>query len=404
MQKEDTMSNTRLNIEEEAKALNPRIVEWRRHFHAHPEIVLDTPETEAFIVAELEKMGVTKIRRGLAEHGIAALIEGKRPGKTLGLRSDMDALNIKEETGLPFSSTNDFMHACGHDAHMAMLLGAAKILTGRADELKGTIKLIFQPSEENTQGAGAQKMIRDGVLSDPAVDGIVGLHTGNLWKGVASGEVGWRFGSLMASSDFFAVTFHGKGGHGATPHLTVDPIAMACQAYSALQLIASRETSPFEPVVLSIGAIQGGAAENVIPPSCTLRGSFRALNAATRETLHARLKKICEDIADALRGSVEVAFMDGPPPLVNDRGMTDKLRAAASAVLGAERVHELEEPTMGAEDMAVYLEKVPGTFFFLSSFRADAPYPHHHPKFDIDESVLWAGSAVFAQFALTWQS
>jgi amidohydrolase len=246
-------------------------------------------------------------------------------------------------------------------------------------------------------------MIRDGVLSDPPVDGIAGLHTGNLWKDVASGEIGCRCGAMMASCDFFSVTFHGKGGHGAMPHLTVDPIAMACQAYTALQLLASRETNPFDPVVLSIGILRGGAAENIIPSSCTIGGTFRTLNAATRERLHARLEKICENIADALRGSAEVTFMDGPPPVVNDREMTDRLRAAASDILGEEHVHEVAEPTMGSEDMAFYLEKVPGTFFFHSSIRPDAVYPHHHPKFDIDESVLWIGSAVFAQLALTWQ-
>jgi amidohydrolase len=391
------------NVKEEAKALNPQLVEWRRHVHAHPEIGMETPNTEAFIVGELKKMGIAKIRQGLAKHGIAALIEGKKPGKVLGLRCDIDALNMKEETGLPFCSTNDYMHACGHDAHTAMLLGAAKILTQHLDDLKGTVKLIFQPAEETTQGAAV--MIKDGVLSDPPLDGIIGLHTGGLWKGAELGEIGYRYGPLMAACDFFAITFHGKGGHGATPHLTVDPIARACQAYTALQLLVSRETSPIDSAVVTIGAIQGGTAENIIAPTCTLRGTLRALSPATREMLRTRIKKICEDVASALRGRAEVTYSEyGIPPVVNDREMTDKLRRAAANILGEEHVHEIVEPTMGAEDMAFYMEQVPGTFFDHPSFKPGAEnYPHHHPKFDIDESVLWIGSAAFAQFALTWQ-
>jgi amidohydrolase len=391
-----------INVKEEAKSLNPQLIEWRRHLHAHPEIGMETANTEAFIVGELKKMGITKIRQGLAKHGVAALIEGKKPGKVLGLRCDIDALNMKEDTGLPFGSTNDYMHACGHDAHTSMLLGAAKILMQHLDSLTGTVKLIFQPAEETTQGA--KVMIEDGVLADPPLDGVIGLHTGGLWKGAETGEIGYRYGPLMAACDFFTITFHGKGGHGATPHLTIDPIAMACQAYTALQLLVSRETSPIDSAVVTIGAIQGGTAENIIAPSCTLRGTLRALSPATRKMLQTRIKEICENIASALRGKAEVNYLYGPPPVVNDKAMTDKLRKAASDVLGEEHVHEIVEPTMGAEDMSYYMEQTPGTFFSHPSFKPGVEsYPHHHPKFDIDESVLWIGSATFAQFALTWQ-
>jgi amidohydrolase len=183
----------------------------------------------------------------------------------------------------------------------------------------------------------------------------------------------------------------------------VDPVAIACQAYTALQTIVSREVSPLESAVVTIGAIQGGPAENIIAPTCTLRGTLRALSPELREKLQGRIKTLCEDVAHGMRGSATIEFLYGPPPLINDREMTEKLRLAASDIVGVERVREIEEPTMGGEDMACYMEKVPGTFFFHSSFPGDGVHPHHHSKFDVDESVLWIGSATFVQFALTWQ-
>jgi amidohydrolase len=390
------------DIGEQAKKLNDKIVAWRRHFHANPELGMETAGTEAYIVGELQKLGITNIRKGLAKHGLAALIEGEKTGKVLGLRADIDALNMAEDTGLPFASTNGWMHACGHDGHTAMLLGAAELLMANRSRLGGTVKLIFQPGEETTQGAFL--MLNDGVFSEPTVDAIIGLHMGGLWKPAVAGDIGYRSGPLMASSDFFTVTFHGKGGHGATPHLTVDPIAIACQAYGALQTIVSREIDPLDSAVVTIGAIHGGTAENIIAPTCILRGTFRAFSPETRRKLKERIKALCEDIAHGMRGSATMDMVDGPPPVINDQEMTEKLRKAASEIIGAEHVREIEKPTMTGEDMAFFLEKVPGTFFFLPSFvDVDKAYPHHHPKFDIDESVLWIGSATFAQFALTWQ-
>ncbi|MDR3231488.1 MAG: amidohydrolase [Synergistaceae bacterium] len=388
------------DVKARAKAMNPRMVEWRRHIHAAPELGLELPQTEAFVVGELKKMGVEKIRQGVGGHGVVALIEGAKPGKVLGIRADMDALNMAEDTGLPFASKNGWMHACGHDAHTAMLLGAAAMLMESKNELAGTVKLIFQPSEEN--GFGGPAMLADGVLENPKVDAIVGLHTGGLWKGAVAGEIGYRFGPMMASSDFFVVTFTGKGGHGATPHLTVDPISIACHAYTTLQTIVSRETSPLDSVVVTIASLHAGTANNVIPPTCRMEGTLRALTPERRKYIQDRLKQVCEEIAHAMLGSATVEYQYAPPPVVNDREMTEKLRRAASDLLGADHVHEVEEPTMGAEDMAYFLEKVPGTFFYHPSFR-EGGFPHHHPKFDIDESVLWIGAGTFAQFALTWR-
>ena len=388
-------------IGEQAKKLNGKIVAWRRHFHANPELGMETEKTEAYIVEELKKMGVTSIKQGLAQHGIAALIEGGKPGKVLGIRADIDALNMAEDTGLPFASKNGWMHACGHDAHAAVLLATAEMLMDHRSELKGTVKLIFQPGEETT--LGAELMINEGVLENPKVDAIIGLHTGNVWKDGAPGEVMYRYGSMMAATDFFTITFSGKGGHGAMPHLTVDPIAMACEAYMALQTIVSREINPLDSAVVTIGSFQGGTAENIIAPTCTLLGTSRALSRDTHKKLKVRIQEICENVARGMRGEVSLEFRTSLPPLINDREMTDKLREAAGEIVGTERVRKIAEPTMGGEDMACFMEKVPGAFFSLPSFASADSHPHHHPKFDIDESVLWIGSATFAQFALTWQ-
>jgi amidohydrolase len=387
---------------ERAKALNPQMIEWRRHIHAAPELGLELPQTEAFVVQELRKMGIEKIRSGVGGHGVTALIEGTEPGGVLGIRADMDALNMAEDTGLPFAAKNGWMHACGHDAHTAMLLAAGSLLMQCRDKLRGTVKLIFQPAEEI--GGGAVAMIADGVLEDPKVDAIVGLHTGGLWKGVVAGEVGVCPGAMMASSDWFTVVFSGKGGHGATPHLAVDPISIACQVYTALQTIVSRETSPLDSIVITVASIHGGTTNNVIPPTCRMEGTLRALTPEGRAYIQERFRQICEEVAHAMRGSATVEYQFAAPPLVNDRAMTEKLRRAASDLVGAGHVHDIENPTMGAEDMAFFMEKVPGTFFFHPSFRVDGPgFPHHHPKFDIDESVLWVGAGTFVQFALTWQ-
>lgn len=381
--------------------LHDQIIGWRRALHAIPEIGFNTPLTEKFILGELEKIGAEDIRHSKGG-GITALIRGGRPGKVLAIRGDYDGLNMTEDTGLPFAATNGNMHACGHDGHTAMLLATAQILMERKDELQGSVKLLFQPSEED--GKGAQAMIEAGALEDPSVDGAVGLHIGSLWEGFKAGEAGYRFGALMAASDFFTVVFEGKGGHGATPHLTVDPVAMACQAVNMLQLLVSRETSPLDSAVVTVGTINGGTMANIIPPSCTIRGTVRSLSPEMRDYLEERVRKVCTEVAETLRGKATVAFERGAPAVINDPVMTEKMKAAMEDILGADKVKEVEKPTMGGEDVALFLEKVPGTFFFLPSTWGDErDYPHHHPKFDIDEGVLWIGPAIMAQFALTWQ-
>ena len=391
------------NVKEEALKMNAQLVEWRRSLHAHPELGFETAGTAAFIEERLKEMGVTEIRTGIAKNGVAAVIRGGLPGKVLGMRADIDALPVREETGLPYASTVDGrMHACGHDAHTAMLLGAAKILMAHRDALKGAVKLIFQPSEETA--AGALAMIEDGVMENPKVDAFIGLHTGNFWTGVNAGEIGYSNGPLMAAADIFTITITGKGGHGATPHRTIDPIAIGCQIYTTLQTIVSREISPLAPAVLTIGVFQSGSAGNIIPSDCVMKGTLRALSEETRKELQDRIRAISEDVAHAMRGHAAVEFHYGPPATVNAPEMTAKLLRAAGAVVGPDHVREVDEPTMGGEDMAFFLEKAPGVFFFHpSTFGGGRDYPHHHSKFNVNEDVLWTGTGTMAQFALTWQ-
>ncbi len=391
------------HILEEAKKISEEITGWRRHLHEIPELGLETPKTAAYIVQELKKMGAEDIREHIGGWGVSALVKGEKPGKTLGIRADCDALPIKEETGLPFASKNGLMHACGHDAHTAMALGAAKLLLAHKAELAGTVKFIFQPAEENVQGAKA--MIDDGVMENPHVDALIGLHTGCLWKEIGPGEIGVRFGSLMAAVDRFVITFKGKGGHGATPHLTVDPVTMTATAVLEMQTILSRELSPLDSAVLTIGRIEGGRAFNIIAENCVIEGTVRTLNPTTRAFVEERIRAVASRVAEGMRGEAEVAYEAGPPALINNADFTRKFQAFAAGLAGAEKVKEIGEPTMGGEDVAYFLEMVPGTFFVHGSCDPEKGqvYPHHNPKFDLDEETLPLGTALFAGFALSRQ-
>ena len=387
----------------ETQRLAKELGALRREFHARPELGFQEHWSASRIAGYLRELGLD-VREGVAETGVTALLEGSGPGRTLLLRADMDALPLQELTGLPFASVNDgVMHACGHDAHTAMALGAAKLLLAHKAELAGTVKFIFQPAEENVQGAKA--MIDDGVMENPHVDALIGLHTGCLWKEIGPGEIGVRFGSLMASVDRFVVTFKGKGGHGATPHLTVDPVTMTATAVLELQTILSRELSPLDSAVLTVGRIEGGKSFNIIPESCLIEGTVRTLNPATRAFVEERLRVVVSRVAEGMRGVAEVEYESGPPALINNADFTRKFHAFAAELAGAERVKEISEPTMGGEDVAYFLEMVPGTFFVHGSCAPEKGqvYPHHNPKFDVDEETFPLGTALFAGFALCWQ-
>ncbi|MDR1379842.1 MAG: amidohydrolase [Synergistaceae bacterium] len=397
----------------EAKALNEEIVALRQELHAHPELEHDLPFTEEVIVRELSKLGLDEIKSGQGQgHGVFATLKGKKPGpgKTLALRADMDALPIVEDTGLPFASTNGNMHACGHDAHVAMLLMAAKLLAAKREDLAGTVRFIFQPSEETINGA--LSMIASGALENPRVDEIIGLHTGNIWGGgLTPGQIGWRVGPMMASTSTLTIEIQGKGGHGATPHLTVDPIVIATKMISQLQTLVSREVSPFEAVVFTIGQITGGSAPNVIAGSCRMRGMIRSFDPKIDAFLKERIKSTVEGIAASMRGKATVAFSSDIPAVINDQSCALRMRDIVAKTLGEEWTQEVALPSSGAEDFAFYLGKVPGAFFYhCSTFEPHAvigegrDYPHHNAKFDINESVLWTGTAALAVYALNWQA
>jgi len=345
-------------------------------------------------------MGITYCTA--AGTGIVALIEGGKPGPTLALRADMDALPITEETGLSFASTNGNMHACGHDAHMAMLLGTAKIINGIRDRLSGNVKLLFQPGEEGH--GGAEQMIADGCLENPSVDAITGLHVGQIFPEVKTGQVGYCEGPILAAATAFTVTVRGKSTHGALPHLGVDAITVAAEIILALQKIISREMDPLDPAVLTVGKISGGEALNIITPRVTFSGDFRTLHEANRQFITERIGEISYSVAKANRAEAEVEILGGYPSTVNDSEFTKKVVDAASNIIGSEQLIEIKKPNMGTEDMALYLEKVPGAFFVLGTGNPGKgiTYPHHNSKFDLDEDTLWIGPAIFCQLALDY--
>jgi amidohydrolase len=367
------------------------------------------------IVRELSKLGLDEVKSGQGQgHGVFASLRGKnvsgaKPGKTLAMRADMDALPIVEDTGLPFASTNGNMHACGHDAHVAMLLATAKLLAAKREDLTGTVRFIFQPAEETINGA--LSMIASGALENPQVDEVIGLHTGNIWGGLKPGQIGWRVGPMMAATSTLDVEFLGKGGHGATPHLTVDPVVMAAEAIGQLQTLVSREINPFEPAVVTIGQIAGGSAYNVIAGSCKLRGTMRSFDPKIDAFLKERIRDTVEGIATSMRGKATSSFSSDLPAVINDKTCTLRMRDIVAKTLGEEWVQEVALPSSGAEDFSIYLGKVPGAFFYhCSTFEPCAvigegrDYPHHNAKFDVNESVLWTGTAALAAYALGWQA
>lgn len=398
-----------MGILEAAKAIEKEIVDWRRQVHMYPEMGMETVKTSALVAGVLRGLDI-EVREHVAGHGVVGLLRGGRgDGRheteigagqgTVALRADMDALPVTEETGKEYASrVPGVMHACGHDAHVAMLLGAAKVLSDMREEFSGNIKFIFQPGEEGP--GGAKPMIEDGCLDDPRPDVIFGAHVGPLWP-VKAGEIGLRSGPLMAASDRVIVTVRGMGGHGATPHLCVDPVVIASQIVVALQTIISRQIDPNVPAILTFGKIEGGTARNIIPEKCTMFGTVRYIDKSLREFMPARIKEIATGIARAMRGDAVVEYYYGYPPVVNDSAATELLAKSAASIIGSKNVKSIE-PSMGAEDMAYYLEKIPGTFFSLGSVNAQKgiTYPNHHPKFDVDEEVLPLGSAILAQVSL----
>ena len=389
-----------MDITETAKSVHQEVVRWRQDLHRIPEIGFDLEQTSAYVQARLVEMKIPYT--SAAKTGVIGLIEGGRPGPTLALRADMDALPIKEETGLPFASENENMHACGHDAHTAMLLGTAKILNDISENLKGSVKLLFQPGEEGY--GGAEKMIADGCLEDPHVDAVVGLHVGQIFPEVGTGQIGICEGPILAAATAFEVEISGKSTHGALPHLGVDAITVSAEIISSLQKIVSREMDPLGTAVLTVGKIKGGEAINIVTPRVVFKGDFRTLSEKDRSYIASRLKEICTSIARAHRAEANVKILGGYPPTVNDPVFVKIVTGAAEEIIGQDNIIDIKKPNMGTEDMSLYLEKVPGAFFVLGTGNPEKGinYPHHNSKFDLDEDVLWIGPALFAKIVLDY--
>lgn len=390
-----------MNIVEKVKEVESYIIKCRRDLHKIPEIGFDLPKTSAYVANELKNMGI-EFQQNIGISGIVAIIRGNKEGKTIALRADMDALPIKEETGLEFASKNGNMHACGHDAHTATLLGVAKVLSENKNEINGNVKLIFQPAEEGP--GGAKPMLDDGAFENPKVDAVIGLHVGNLADNVRKGTIIVCYDNMMACLDRFKVKLIGKGCHGAYPQTGVDPVVMTSYFLAAIQSIISREIAATDSAVITVGKINGGQAYNIIPEYVELEGTVRAVDQNIRENVDKRLKEITKGITESMRGTYEYDYTYGYPPVVNDEEFTKNFVESAKKVIPEEDIIVMKKPSMGGEDFAYYLQEVPGTFIFLNNPEpVDGQcYPHHNPKFNIDESLLIRGAALLINGALNY--
>lgn len=395
-----------MDIIKAVKAIEADIIKWRRDLHQIPELGLELPQTIAYVTKVLTEMGVNYDTHYVDGNGIVAIIEGTKltednTQRVLGLRADMDGLPITEETGLPFASQNGNMHACGHDGHTAMLLGAVKLLHVHRNQFSGTVKCLFQPGEEYP--GGAAPMITDGALKNPDVTEMMGFHAGEIKGGFKPGQIVYSNGPIMASMDRFLIEINGKGYHGAYPEEAQDPIVAAGQLITAIQTIKSRNFKAVEPYVISITRVTGGFNQNIIPDKVELEGTVRTFNDELRENIHHKLTQIAIGTGEAMDVTCEVTYDYKYPALINDLQAT-KTTVANLQELFSEDVVPIDDPVMGGEDFACYLKEVPGTFLFLINpgLVEGKFHGHHHPKFDIDEAQLYKGTAAFVQKAINY--
>lgn len=384
-----------MGIEEEVKELSDEITRIRRDFHKYPELGFQEYRTSGKIKSYLEDIGLD-VKSGLAKTGVAGLLRGSKPGPTLLLRSDMDALPIKEENDVPYKSVNDgVMHACGHDAHMAMLLVAAKILYRYKNKIKGSIKFVFQPNEED---AGAEFMVRDGVLEKPKVDAALGLH---VWSSIKTGMIGVVDGPFMASSYYFKMVISGKGGHGGAPHTSIDPIVCAANIIQSVQSIQTREIDALHPTVITFGKINCGTYNIIIPEKIELEGSIRCLH-DNDEFVRKRFEEKIANICSAYKTTYELDFKCGNRLLSNDFGMVKLVKSVARSLVTVENIIGSNSKTMIGEDFAEYALRVPSAFYFVGTGNPDkgTDYPHHNAHFNIDEDSLPLGVEMHVRTAL----
>lgn len=384
------------------------IIADRRTLHRHPELGFAEHRTARIVAHRLAGIGVDRVTTGVAGTGVVGILHGTRalgPGEDRNprcvlLRADMDALPLQEAADPPYKSRHaGRMHACGHDAHVAILLAVARVLGDARDQFTGTVKFVFQPSEERG-GGGAKPMIEEGVLRDPAVGAAFGLH---VTPDLPSGHVGLRAGPTCASADGVRITIEGEGGHASRPHLAVDPVLVAAHCITALQAIASREVSPGSPVVITVGSVQAGTAANIIPAEAVLRATVRTVTESTRSFVLDRIPAIVQGVCGAFRARADVDIRRGYPVLVNDERMTQLAEGAATEVVGPGQVHH-GSLRMGAEDMAYFLREVPGSFWRLGVGGRNGEFGHgnHTARFDLDEEALVVGAQVQAEIALRY--
>lgn len=389
-----------MNLVQEIKAMENEIIAWRRWFHQRPGIGFEVEESSDEIERVLREIGYTEIKR-YANTGVVAYLENSKEYKTVAIRADIDALPILEQNNIDYiSKYPGKMHGCGHDAHAAMALGAAKYLYSVKDKLAVNLLLIFQPGEEGY--GGAEAMLQDGLFEDYPYDYIFGCHIGLIFSELKGGQIGISYDPIMAATKQFEITVKGFGGHGAMPQNTVDPIVITANIITSMQTIVSRNLSPTDSAIVTFGKVEGGTAHNIIPEQVHLGGTIRYLTEESGEKIVTRMREIIGGIAKAYGGDYELELMPGYPAVVNDETMVDYAKEKLAQVFGNSDIIELKKPTMGGEDMSYFLKLAPGCFFFLggASEEKGITYPHHHPKFNVDEGILWRGTAAFCQLVL----
>ncbi|WP_377888854.1 M20 family metallopeptidase [Alkalihalobacillus sp. R86527] len=373
------------------------VIEMRRHLHSNPEVSGEEQNTATFISNKLNEYGIPFVS-GIAGNGIKGIVDGGKSGPTVALRADIDALPINEKTSCEFKSTNDgVMHACGHDAHTAMLLGAAKLLVEQREEIRGKVLLVFQPSEEDAPIGGAQPMMDDGLFEDDEPDAIFGQH---VWPDLPVGQIGISDREMMGASDRFKVTFHGKGGHASMPHQTADAIMIANTAIMQLQTIVSRNIDPLQSAVLTVGKFDAGYRYNVIADTAEIEGTVRTFDPIVRNQMKERFHEIIESSSSSMGGEAEIEYVEGYPATVNHERWAKRVRETVRRHHGEEAVPSVN-PSLGGEDFSRYLKQYPGAFFWLGVMPENGkPFPLHDPYFELNEKALSLGVEMLANVAV----
>jgi len=399
-------------IEAATAKILPQVVEWRRHIHQNPELGNREFKTAKYIENHLRKLGF-EVRTGIAKTGVVGILKGAQPGPVIGLRADMDGLPVTERNSLPFKSnaTAEYngqsvgvMHACGHDAHVAMLMGAAEVLAGMKSKLKGTVVFIFQPAEEGPpagEEGGASLMVKEGVMDNPKIDAIFGIH---ISSGLEVGKIAYKSGSMMAASDWFSIKIKGLQTHGAYPWLGIDPIAVATQIYTGLQMIVARQSNlPKAPVVITVGRMNAGIRENIIPEEVVMAGTIRTLDSDMQKDVHAKIRHTATKIAESMGATAEVTIEIKAPVTYNTPELVKKMMPSLEKAAGRENLIEGEWVT-GAEDFAFYREKAPAFFFNVGGMTkgSTSAFPHHTPDFFIDDSRLDVGVKAFCNIVFDY--